>query len=85
MVEGEFDLVRESNADQNGNRARFHAAQSQMIIPQANLDGIPKRRGPDHSYWGAGHNTHLHQPPRDCARSLDVDDSRRDARRERIE
>ena len=85
MVEGEFDLVRESNADQNGNRARFHAAQSQMIIPQANLDGVPKRRGPDHSYRGAGHDTHLHQPPRDCTRPLHADDSGGQTRGQGIE
>lgn len=82
----EYDLaIARSNSNEDGNGPRFHAAQSEMVISQANLNRISQGSCPDYSYGSTGHDAHFHQAASDCARSLDADNSRCQTRGQRIE
>jgi len=64
---------------------RFDATQRQMIISDANLNGIAERRSSDYAHGSAGQYAHLHQAASDCAGACDRYDPRRFSARHGIE
>jgi hypothetical protein len=74
-----------SDPNEDGYRAGFRTPQSELTVSQAHLNWVSEWRGPDDFYDCPRHDAHFHQATRDRGGSLDVDDSRRQTRRERIE